>query len=245
VPTLSPSRALPLPEATLDSLVKRILIIEDEPDIRELVAMNLLTAGLETLEAENGREGLELALKELPDLVILDLMMPEMDGHTVLQKIQEDEKARQIPVIMLTAKAQPGDRVTGLEMGADDYLTKPFSPRELVLRVQGLLRRGDTSASTKAAELKMDSFHLDFKRQRFHLDGENIDLTVTEFRLLALLLESAGKPLERALLLMEVWGYGDTMHTRTLDTHVKRLREKLGPAGSRIETVRGTGYVFS
>lgn len=221
--------------------MNRVLIIEDESDIRELVAMNLSLAGLDVLEAKDGLEGLQTALREKPDLIVLDLMLPEMPGEEVLRKLRQDAKMREVPVIMLTAKSQTEDRTAGLEQGADDYLTKPFSPKELTLRVQGLLRRVTTA---KPGSLEIDDFHLDYKRQRFRLSGEEIDLTVTEFRLLALLMEQKGTPIARPALLKEVWGYNDSVQTRTLDTHVKRLREKIAPHGERIVTERSIGYLF-
>ena len=219
--------------------MKRILVIEDEPDIRELIALNLQTAGLEVREAGDGLEGLRMAESDPPDLIVLDLMLPGLDGLEVFRRLQGNPATRKVPVIMLTAKAQTEDRIAGLEMGADDYLTKPFSPRELLLRIKALLRRAGESGDG-AAVLDIDNLHLDLRRQRFLIDGEDRDLTLTEFRLIALLMEHQGSSLDRATLLKDVWGYSDTIHTRTLDTHIKRLRQKLGAVGDRIVTKRGS-----
>ncbi len=220
----------------------KVLIVDDEADILELVGVSLRRAGFETAQAQDGNSAVKMAKKEQPDLIVLDLMLPGMDGFSVFKKLRKDARTRTIPVIMLTAKGQQGDKIAGLELGADDYITKPFSPRELVLRVEGLLRRSKKVSA--ASELRIGPLHLDLKKLKFYIDDEPVDLTTTEFRLLTLLVENSGNTQRRADLLGEVWGYSDEVHTRTLDTHVKRLREKLGEYASCIETVRGEGYRF-
>lgn len=221
-----------------------ILIVDDEEDIRELIAMNLMRQEKYTLiEAVDGLEALHCARAQKPDLIVLDLMLPEMDGVTVYQKLREDPATRGIPIIMLTARGRLEEKIGGLELGADDYMTKPFSPKELALRVRNLLRR--TNPHTGGAVVQSGPFSLDKNALKLNLDGEEIDLTSTEFKLLLSLIESPGITQERGDLLKKVWGYADTIQTRTLDTHIKRLREKLGTHGNLIETVRGVGYRFS
>ena len=223
--------------------MSKVLIVDDEVDILELVGMNLRRAGLETVQAQDGIAAVKMAVKEEPDLIVLDLMLPGMDGFSVFKKLQKDSRTRPIPVIMLTAKGQQGDKIAGLELGADDYLTKPFSPRELVLRVEGLLKRSKKVSSR--SELRCGPLQLDLKKLKFYIGEEQVDLTTTEFRLATILLENRGVTQKRGDLLAEVWGYSDEVHTRTLDTHVKRLREKLGDFSGCIETVRGEGYAFN
>jgi len=197
---------------------------------------------METLLAKDGVEAIEIAKEKGPDLIILDIMLPQMDGFTVFKELRQDSRTRDIPVIMLTAKAQLDDVITGLEMGADDYLTKPFSPKELVLRVKALLRRIKTT--TANSTITSGKFRLDKNTLHFFLSEEQIDLTPTEFKLLLLMIEREGTVQNREDLLREVWGYRDTANSRTLDTHIKRLREKLGGLSRCIETVRGVGYQF-
>ncbi len=221
-----------------------ILIVDDEEDIRELIRVNLLRQedyGL--LEASNGLEALHLARTQRPDLIILDLMLPEMDGITVFRNLREDAKTRDIPVIILTARGKLEEKIEGLELGVDDYLSKPFSPKELMLRVRNLLRR--TNPNTSGNILEIGPFSLDKSALKLNLEGTEVDLTATEFKLLMCLIESPGITQERGDLLKKVWGYSDLIQTRTLDTHIKRLREKLGTQGNSIETVRGVGYRFS
>lgn len=220
--------------------MQRILIVEDETDIADLIGFNLERAGFEVLKADNGLTGTEMALHERPDLVILDIMLPGRDGYGVFKELRRDTRTAQTPVIMLTARAQTEDRIQGLEAGADDYLTKPFSPKELLLRVQAVLKRAD--AAPGSVELIHGPFRFDKTAVKFYLDNEPTELTSTEFKLLLYLCERAGKPQDRNDLLRTVWGYSDSAHSRTLDTHMKRLRQKLGPHGSWIETVRGIGY---
>lgn len=222
------------------SLMQRVLIVEDEVDIADLIMFNLQRAGYEVLKAHDGITGTETAIRERPDLIVLDLMLPGRDGYSVFREIRRDARTARIPVIMLTARAQTEDRIQGLEAGADDYLTKPFSPKELVLRVNAILKRSD--APPGAVEYDFGPFRFDKNSVRFYLDNEPIDLTSTEFKLLLFLCERSGKPQDRNDLLRTVWGYSDEVHSRTLDTHMKRLRQKLGPHGALIETVRGVGY---
>lgn len=218
----------------------RILIVEDERDIADLIGFNLQRAGYEVLKAHDGVEGTNLALRERPDLILLDLMLPGRDGYSVFRELRRDPRTIRTPVIMLTARAQTEDRIQGLEAGADDYLTKPFSPKELMLRVQAILKRAE--APPGAVDFTYGPFRFDKNALKFYLDNEPAELTATEFKLLLFLCERSGKPQDRNDLLRTVWGYSDTAHSRTLDTHMKRLRQKLGPYGSWVETVRGVGY---
>jgi two-component system phosphate regulon response regulator PhoB len=218
----------------------RILVIEDERDIADLISFNLQRAGYEVQKAHDGITGADLAIHETPDLVILDLMLPGKDGYAVFKDLKRDARSRNIPVIMLTARAQTEDRIQGLEAGADDYLTKPFSPKELLLRVQAVLKRIDSSPGSVTVEY--GPFKFDKNDLKFYLEGDPTDLTSTEFKLLLFLTERAGKPQDRNDLLRSVWGYSDDVHSRTLDTHMKRLRQKLGDHSGMVETVRGIGY---
>ena len=219
-----------------------VLIAEDESDIRQLISFNLERESIGTLLAKDGVEAFEIAKEKGPDLIILDLMLPRMDGFTVFKELRLDSRTKDIPVIMLTAKAQLDDVITGLEMGADDYLTKPFSPKELVLRVKALLRRIKTTTANSI--ITSGKFRLDKNTLHCFVSGEQIDLTPTEFKLLLLMIEREETVQNREDLLREVWGYRDTANSRTLDTHVKRLREKLGDLSHCIETVRGVGYQY-
>ena len=219
-----------------------VLIAEDESDIRQLISFNLEHESMHTLLAKDGVEAFEIAKEKEPDLIILDLMLPRMDGFTVFKELRLDSRTKDIPVIMLTAKAQLDDVITGLEMGADDYLTKPFSPKELVLRVKALLRRIKTT--TVNSTITSGKFRLDKNTLHCFVSGEQVDLTPTEFKLLLLMVEREGTVQNREDLLREVWGYRDTANSRTLDTHIKRLREKLGDLSRCIETVRGVGYQY-
>jgi two-component system phosphate regulon response regulator PhoB len=220
----------------------RILVIDDEPDLVDLVVHHLRASGHEAISAGSGRAGLERA-REQPDLIILDLMLPDMDGTEVLRALKADDRTRPIPVIFLSARTDEVDRVVGFELGAEDYVAKPFSPRELVLRVRALLRRrGD---SEDAAAMRAGGLTVDLGSHRVEVDGEPVELTATEFRLLAHLMRKPGRVLERDRLLDAVWGQEVYVTPRTVDTHVQRLRQKLGAAGNMIETVRGVGYRFS
>ncbi len=220
-----------------------ILVVEDEEDILELVAFNLGQAGFRVLKAADGVEGLHLAQRERPDMVILDLMLPKMDGKEVCRRLRQAEETRRIPVLMLTARAEEMDRIIGFEIGADDYMTKPFSARELVLRVQAILRRGH-EPPTSAGILRFSRILIDPERHRVEVEGRELDVTATEFRLLHHLAANAGKVMSRELLLDRVWGYTYEGYARTVDTHVRRLRQKLGSARECIETLRGLGYRF-
>ena len=221
--------------------MQRILIVEDEEDIADLIAFNLKRQGHEPLKALDGISGVDLALEHQPDLIVLDLMLPGKDGFEVLKELRRDSRTRNTPVLMLTARSQVEDRIRGLEAGADDYLTKPFSSKELMLRVQAILKRAH--ANPGSVTFKHGPFHFDKNTQLFHLDNEPVELTSTEFKLMLYLCERAGNPQDRSDLLSNIWGYSDTAQSRTLDTHMKRLRQKLGEHGSWIETVRGIGYV--
>ncbi len=220
-----------------------VLIVEDESDVADLLRYNLAKAGLAVLIAPDGLTGLKMARKNRPDLIILDLMLPGMDGHSICKALKMDPHTEAIPILMLTAKSQPDERVKGLEIGADDYVTKPFSPRELVLRVQALLRR--LHASTRNEVLELDEFLLDKSAFEVRLKGQRLELTTTEFKLLTLMIERRGRTQSRETLLSDVWGYQNAIDTRTVDTHMRRLREKLGLHAARLETVRGEGYRFN
>ena len=220
----------------------RALIAEDESDIAELISFSLHRESIQSIKAQDGIEAVRIAQQEAPDIVILDLMLPGLDGFQVFKELRLDTRTKDIPVLMLTAKAQLDDIIAGLELGADDYLTKPFSPKEMVLRVKALLKRSVTITSKNV--VKAGKFQLDKNTLSCFIDGQKIELTPTEFKLLLLLIEREGRPQERSDILREVWGYRDTTHSRTLDTHMKRLRTKMGNRASCIETVRGIGYQF-
>ncbi|NLT72364.1 MAG: response regulator [Verrucomicrobiaceae bacterium] len=220
-----------------------ILIVDDEEDIRELISVTLMRReDYKLIEATDGLSALAIAREERPDVILLDLMLPAMDGLTVFRNLREDARTKAIPVIMLTARGRLEEKLTGLELGADDYMAKPFSPKELTLRVRNLLRR--TNRNAHSSVIVSGPFSLDKNSLKLLLDGDAIDLTSTEFKLLLSMIESPGITQERGDLLKKVWGYSDLIQTRTLDTHIKRLREKLGPYGNSIETVRGSGYRF-
>lgn len=223
-------------------LMHKVLIAEDEADIRQLISFNLERESYNTLLAGDGEEAVLMAYNKIPDLIILDLMLPKMDGFSVFKELRLDSRTKDIPVIMLTAKAQLDDVIAGLEMGADDYLTKPFSPKELVLRVKALLKRVKTSNGSTI--VKSGKIRLDKNTLHCFIEDKKIDLTPTEFKLLLLLIERVGNAQNRSDLLREVWGYRETANSRTLDTHMKRLREKLGKLSRCIETVRGVGYQY-
>lgn len=222
--------------------MSKILIVEDEADISELIALHLAREGHEQICVFNGLHALPSAIEHQPDLIVLDLMLPGLDGAQIFKRLRADTRTLHIPVLILTAKAQVTDKIAGLELGADDYLTKPFSPRELCLRVTAILRR--VKKVTHVSEIQRGRFMLDRKNMKLFLDGGPLDLTTTEFKLLTTLMENDSTVHTRADLLREVWGYNAEVATRTLDTHVKRLREKLGAAGNHIVTVRGTGFQF-
>jgi phosphate regulon transcriptional regulator PhoB len=221
----------------------KILVVDDETDALDLIEFNLKAAGYDVITAADGAKALEKARNSAPDLVILDLMLPEMDGLEVCKNLRRDEKTATVPIIMLTAKAAEIDRVLGLELGADDYVTKPFSPRELTLRVKSLLRRAQPEEGGKT-ELRIGEIVIDIPRHQVSVKGKRIDLTATEFKLLTVLAERRGRVQSREQLLQDVWEYNTLVDTRTVDTHMRRLREKMGAAADNVETVRGVGYRF-
>jgi two-component system phosphate regulon response regulator PhoB len=218
----------------------RILVAEDEDDVRELIARNLKAAGFTVLKADDGGEAIDKARKESPALLVLDIMMPGMTGLEVCKALRGDPLTAKLPILVLTAKAEEVDRVLGLELGADDYMTKPFSPRELVLRIKSILRR--VSGAEEGDVLRVGDITVDRTRHSVRVKNKALDLTATEFKLLSVLLERRGRVQSRDRLLTDVWGYESVIDTRTVDTHVRRLREKLGPSSDCIETVRGFGY---
>jgi two-component system phosphate regulon response regulator PhoB len=220
-----------------------VLVVEDETDVVDLVRYNLKRAGFKVLVANTGDAGLKAVRANRPDVVVLDLMLPGMTGIEVCKALKNDKETAHIPVVMLTAKDEEKDRVKGLETGADDYIGKPFSPRELVLRVQAVLRRLRTA--TASALVELDGIVLDKSNLQAKIDGDRLDLTTTEFKLLIALIDHRGRTLSRDVLLRDVWGYAPGVDTRTVDTHMRRLREKLGPYAPRLETIRGEGYRFN
>ena len=221
-----------------------VLIVDDERDILEVLRYNLEQAGFLVRTALDGHTALSEILREAPDLVVLDIMLPDMTGLEVCRRIRGAERTSRLPILMLTAKAEEVDRVVGLEIGADDYVTKPFSPRELVLRIQSILRRSiEPPAGTKL--LTHAGLELDPVRHKVTIDGAEIELTAIEFKLLEDLMSRPGRVQSRDSLLERVWGYRSGVESRTVDTHVRRLREKIGRASEYIETVRGIGYRFA
>lgn len=222
---------------------EKILLIEDEPDITEVLQYNLEKEGFEVEFAPRGDAGLEAIRKHNPDLLLLDLMLPGVDGLELTRILKRDPQTRHLPIVMLTAKSEELDRIVGLELGADDYIPKPFSPREVVLRVKAVLRRHQQKENGEAGErLESGAVTLDIAGHQLFVRGKEIPLTATEFRLLRLLLERAGRVQTRGQLLTDVWGYAEDIDSRTVDTHIRRLRRKLGPEADRIETVIGVGY---
>ncbi len=220
---------------------KKILLVEDETDVVDLLTLQLRKAGGFLVSmANDGAEALKKARAELPALIVLDLMLPRMSGLEVCKVLKTDSATRHIPIIMLTAKAEEIDRIVGLEFGADDYVTKPFSPREMLLRIKAILRRGEPNDG--AQNLTRGAITVDSARHQVFVSGKRINLTAVEFKLLSMLMQRPGRVQARDRLLNEVWGYESAIDTRTVDTHVRRLREKLGKAASAIETVRGFGY---
>lgn len=219
----------------------KVVIIEDEKDLAELVAFNLGKEGWQTIIALDGRSGLQMVTAELPDMVILDLMLPEISGTEVCRLLRRQESTAAIPIIMVTAKGEEIDRVVGFEVGADDYLVKPFSTRELLLRMKAILRRS-TTEQTSDRTLILGILAIDPSRHRVEVADEEITLTSTEYRLLLVLAERSGRVQSRERLLQDVWGYSSDADTRTVDTHITRLRGKLGAAGEMIVTVRSFGY---
>ena len=222
----------------------RILVVDDEADITALVAYHLAKAGYRVATAATGRDALRAAREERPDLVVLDLMLPGVSGYDVLAELRRREETKDLGVILLTARKDEPDRIKGLALGADDYLPKPFSPQELVLRVGAVLRRLAAPALAAGGLLTAGPIVLDRSAHRVTVDGGEIDLTATEFKLLRVMIEREGRVQSRAQLLETVWQAHPEIQTRTVDMHVQRLRQKLGAAGDAIETVRGAGYRF-
>ncbi len=221
---------------------ERVLVVDDEPDILGLVAFHLVKAGYRVATAGSGDEALRAARDERPTLIVLDLMLPGMSGFDVLERLRADESTREIAVLMLTARKEEPDRIRGLSLGADDYLTKPFSPQELVLRVGAILRRLSAGGTVSSDVVAVGPIRIDRGAHRVTLDGHAVELTPTEFKLLLTLAERRGRVQGRSHLLETVWEAAPDIQTRTVDMHVQRLRSKLGPAGDLIETVRGFGY---
>lgn len=222
---------------------QNILIIDDEQDVIDLLTLNLRRAGgFNITTAPDGLTGLEKAREEKPALIILDLMLPGMPGLEVCKILKSSTDTRGIAVLMLTAKAEEIDRVLGLEFGADDYVVKPFSPREVILRIRAILRRNDTSGDQE--QIIIDGIRIDPARHRVSVEGKLVHLTSIEFKLLHTLVSRRGRVQSRDRLLNEVWGYESMIDTRTVDTHIRRLRAKLGKSGDAVETVRSFGYRF-
>jgi len=221
----------------------KILVVDDEPEAVELLEFNLKQAGYVVSTAGDGADALKRARSQTPDMIVLDVMLPEMDGFEICKSLRLDSSTAKIPIIMLTAKAAEIDRVLGLELGADDYLTKPFSPRELLLRIKKILGRGQTEEKLRD-QLRFGDLLIDVPRHIASWKGKTIELTATEFRLLTVLSQRAGRVQSRDQLLRDVWEYDSLIDTRTVDTHMRRLREKLGPASKHLDTVRGVGYRF-
>ena len=222
---------------------QKILVVDDEPEAVELVEFNLKQAGFDVATAADGDEALKKAKANLPALMVLDLMLPEVDGLEVCKLMRRDAATAKIPILMLTAKASEIDRVLGLELGADDYVTKPFSPRELVLRVKKILDRGKQKTEVRES-MRFGDLSIDVPKHLAAWKGKAIDLTATEFKLLTVLAQRVGRVQSRDALLRDVWEYDSLIDTRTVDTHMRRLREKLGPAAKHLDTVRGVGYRF-
>ena len=223
---------------------QKILVVDDEPDAVELIDFNLKQAGYDVVTAADGAEALKKARAAHPNLIILDIMLPEIDGFEVCKLLRRDAATAGIPILMLTAKAAEIDRVLGLELGGDDYVTKPFSPRELILRVKKILERGVPAAKARRDTYQFGDLFIDVPRHEVRWKHKPVDLTATEFKLLAVLAERTGRVQSREQLLRDVWEYDTMIDTRTVDTHMRRLREKLGPAAKSLDTVRGVGYRF-
>ena len=219
--------------------MERVLIVDDDPDIQRLVSYNLGQAGFQVTTASSGRLALETVQTHPPDLIILDIMMPDIDGMEVCRTLRQRETSRRIPIIMLTARGEEIDRVVGFELGADDYVMKPFSPRELVLRVKSIFRR---LGEQRTEALRVGKIQLIPQRRQVIVNNEQVVLTAKEFDLLHELMQARGNVLTREFLMDKVWGYHGEATSRTLDTHVRRLREKLGDEGEMVQTVRSVGY---
>lgn len=222
---------------------QKVLVVDDEEDVTELVEFHLTARGFVVETVNDPRQALAAARRFRPDFFILDVMMPDLSGIQICRLLRADDDFGDTPVIFLTARAEEGDRILGLEVGADDYICKPFSPKELVLRVQSILRRsGRGRTGEEPKRLHAGKITVDEERHEVRVDGERVDMTATEFRLLSLLIKRRGRVQSREQLLASVWNYDEEMETRTVDTHIRRIREKLGSEASVIETVRGVGY---
>ncbi len=226
----------------MDSKAKKILIVDDEADVTELVSYHLKAKGYLVEAINNPNNSLGVARNFQPDLVILDVMMPDLNGVQICRLLRADPQLKNVPVIFLTAKAEESDRVQGFETGADDYICKPFSTKELMLRVQSILRRVSEGGGEEPKKLQAGEIVIDIERHEAVVCGKAIELTATEFKLLRLLMERRGRVQTREHLLINVWNYETEIETRTVDTHVRRLREKLGAEADWIETIRGVGY---
>ena len=220
---------------------KKILVVDDEVDVTELLSYNLKQRGFVSQSVNDPKQALEVAKTFKPDLIVLDIMMPEVSGLQVCRMIRQESTLKGIPIIFLSAKTEEGDRIEGFESGADDYICKPFSPKELMLRVLVILKRaGDGDLDLTV--LQVNGINLDVEHHSVRVHDKAVELTATEFRLLRLLMQECGKVQTREALLKRVWNYENDIETRTVDTHMRRLREKLGEEGSGLETVRGVGY---
>ena len=227
-------------------MTSRVLVIEDEPDIRKTIDYNLSKESFEVIQAASIEEGEKALASNKIDVIILDLMLPDGSGLTLCRDIKSEPNTKNIPVIILTAKTEEVDRVVGFELGADDYVTKPFSVRELILRVKAILKRGiSTEIQTDNAQDTFGELTLNYDEYQAYINHEEISLTALEFKLLKHLINRKGRVQTRDQLLEDVWGYSSNVTTRTVDTHIKRLREKLGIVGDHIQTIRGVGYRFS
>lgn len=221
---------------------KKILVVDDEPDVTAIVAYHLKAKGYQVECLNDATASIAKARSLQPDLIILDIMMPLLSGIQLCRILRADNKLSKVPIIFLTAKAEPPDRIEGLEAGADDYLGKPFSPKELVLRVESILRRIAAPKEPTTAKLQIGDITIDSEIHQVKVRGKALELTATEFKLLHLLMERQGRVQTREHLLINVWNYATEIETRTVDTHVRRLREKLGPEAGWLETIRGVGY---
>jgi len=224
---------------------EKILIVEDEKDIIKMLEYNLKKEGFKVIDARDGEDALDLAVREYPDLILLDLMLPGIDGLEVCKALKRESKTSSIPIIMLTAKSQESDKVVGLELGADDYITKPFSPRELIARIKAVLRRA-TEKEKLSEVFQSGDLRIDFSKISVSVKGKPVELTAKEFELLKTLLKAKGRVLSRDYLLDSIWGYDHAMEiqTRTVDVHVRTLRKKLKSAAKMILTVKNYGYRF-
>lgn len=227
---------------------EKILIVDDEEHIVELIKFNLLNGGYEVLTANDGIEAVKIAKIEKPSLILLDLMIPGIDGYDVCKEVKRDRDMQKTSIIMLTAKGEEFDKILGLELGADDYITKPFSVRELMARVKAVLRRTNTFVELCGDVYESKSLKVDFERHEVFVEGEKVDLTLKEFELLQILIKNKGKILNREILLDKIWGYEYIGETRTVDVHIRYLRKKIEKDDKNpkfIETIRGLGYRFN